>query len=236
MGVDIFGWVEVREPYHSSHMSRLRWNGAINIRALVNRNYTMFGLLFGVRNNVFGFSTPFAHRGIPDDRSFETWAMLRYESEDESDEQILADAINASWLTWREIQSLDWDGKLQGPQSRVPVDWGALEADPNYEYTEWEDDPDDHGFQVIARRRKDDPAAMWESFYRVNVKMNTNAAWRGISAFLDKQRYVFRIGLRTVRDDRRKDPGWDVLFKLMATLAEVYGEDGVRLVAWFDQQ
>ena len=75
---------------------------------------------------------------------------------------------------------------------------------------------------------------MWESFYRVNV--DAGATRYGISAFLGKQRYVFRIGLRTVRDDRFEDPGWDMLFKLMATLAEVYGEDGVRLVAWFDQE
>ena len=41
------------------------------------------------------------------------------------------------------------------------------------------------------------------------------------------------------RKVRRKDtltPGWAALFKLMEVLAGVYGEEFVRLVAWFDSE
>lgn len=36
------------------------------------------------------------------------------------------------------------------------------------------------------------------------------------------------IGRRAARDE-----GWDLLFDLMRCLAGHYGDDGVRLVAWF---
>ena len=151
MGVDITGWVEKKGRQRLGSYPP-DWIGVINVSGIVGRNYNMFALLFDVRNRN-NVPTPFAHRGVPDDLSEQTRATLLEEVEDESIEHAKAQTLNASWLTWREVQSLDWDAATQEDEARVLVDWNESGADPNYEYTDWEDHPTRKGFEIVLRRR-----------------------------------------------------------------------------------
>jgi len=241
MGVDISGWVEVCEPPLSNQQGAPRWEGVINISEIAGRNYALFGFLFDVRNN-HNVQAPFAHRGIPTDLSAQTWASLLEEFEDESIEYAKAQATKASWLTWREIQSLNWDGAMQEDEMRIPVDWEKIGADTNFEYTNWEDHPKYRWFEIVLRRRRNDPAAFWETYYRVKdqgfhpelgARLYLGPPGGGALVSLPPQAGVFELRRPTWRDQQHN--GWDRLFKQMAALAEAHGEDGVRLVAWFDQ-
>jgi len=242
MGADIEGWVEVREPHHGQQ-GALRWRGVITVSGVTDRNYHMFALLFDIRNSA-NIPTPFARRGIPDDRSYETWMSLRAGIEDETVEQTLASAVKPTWLTWREIQSLPWNDEAQDTDARISVDWSKLGADPDYEYTDWEDYPIYKGFETIQRRRVREPQALWETFYRAKPPLFPRGGATayiypdapGGTTFMSTGAAddVFQLRRPFWRDWRYN--GWDMLFKLMATLADEYGEDGVRLVGWFNQE
>jgi len=228
MGADITGWVEVKAPERVGSYPP-DWIGVINVSGVVGRNYSMFALLFDMRNRL-NTLTPFAHRGIPDDLSQQTLDSLLEGMDDASIERAKAQVVNPSWLTWRAILSLGWDEEIEDV-TRVPVDWGALGADPAYEYTEWEAHPTYKGFEIILRRKISDPTTFWETFYRVKHEGYVNDS--GVRVFSSVPRGVFQLRRPTWRDQQQN--GWDKLFKLMATLAEEYGDDNVRLVGWFDQ-
>lgn len=192
----------------------------------------MFALLFDVRN-YFNVATPFAHRSIPDDLSEKAYATLLQNVGYDSIERAEAAAVSASWLTWREIQSLPWDEESNEELEdtpRVLVDWNTLSADAAYEYTTWEDLPEHEGLEIILRRKSADPSALWETFYR--VKKREFRAESGVLIQYGNRGEIFQLRRQTWREQRHD--GWKMLFKLMATLAEEYGEDGVRLVGWFD--
>ena len=84
MGTDIIGWVEVQTPELGL------WFGIVKVRWLVDRNYPLFGCLFGhsERCDV----EPLApHRGIPESMSNEVRGDL--------------DRVTpgATWVTWSEL-------------------------------------------------------------------------------------------------------------------------------------
>jgi len=73
MGIDMCGWVEIRNRFvQDSHPRRMLdgWDGVILIDHLVDRNLDMFGMLFGVGN--FANLPPVVGvRGLPMDISKE---------------------------------------------------------------------------------------------------------------------------------------------------------------------
>jgi hypothetical protein len=83
----IHGWVEFRDGYD--------WKPAVRIDELANRNYNLFGLLFGVKNHA-GFSPVAANRGLPSNCSW----MVRgvYEKS--------RDARAASWIGLDELKAI----------------------------------------------------------------------------------------------------------------------------------
>ena len=124
MGCDIHGWVEVALPKHIIHVlnrvlnhfelekvalprylkdnDKYRlWVPVLQIDYVVGRNYCMFGNLFGVRNYKL-FEPIAAGRGIPDDVSdlvrndYEGWGP---------------DAHSESFITYKEVKSIDWNEK-----------------------------------------------------------------------------------------------------------------------------
>lgn len=230
MGVDITGWVEVTGQYRIGSRPP-EWTGVISVRGIAGRNYSMFALLFDVRN-YFDVATPFAHRGAPDDVSEQSYASLLQNAGADSIERAEAAVVNPSWLTWREIQSLPWDEESHEELEdtlHLPVDWSVLGADTAYEYTAWEGLPEHEGLESILRRKIDDPQAVWETFYR--VKKHEFRAESGVLISQGDPDKIFQLQRRTWRD--QQGSGWQMLFKLMATLAEEYDEDHVRLVGWF---
>lgn len=185
MGKDIRGWVEVRRHYEGVKPPyNVSWYGVIVIGNLLDRNYDMFGSLFGVTTSRF---TPIApNRGLPSDISEQaTDDYLTWEC-----------AMGETWVSWREIQAIAWDEEAVDyrPHEYIPDETGQLffvsranprAADPTEEGSTW---------QIGA------------SVFRVE-KISRNAFLRA---------------------------DWRLLFRLMEDCAAEYGEDCVRLVAWFD--
>jgi hypothetical protein len=94
MGTDIRGWVEVVDEQSDGYR---QWVGVIKINWLVERDYGMFGNLFGQRNYA-EFSPIAAGRGMPPDASEE----VQYAALDRA-------VVNPSWILWSEIKVIDWE-------------------------------------------------------------------------------------------------------------------------------
>lgn len=96
MGVDIYGWVEVKEPRANNPNFSLKWRALMDISLVVERSYAIFGSLFGVRNED-GFSPIAAGRGFPHDAS----------------DRVLRDsadgAVKPTWLGPEDLAHVDWD-------------------------------------------------------------------------------------------------------------------------------
>jgi hypothetical protein len=96
MGVDLSGWVEIRDHRWGE------WHGVIRIDSLVHRSYGMFASLFGLRN--YGRFRPTAEgRGVPDDWSSEFHAEWRDGRGN----------VGTTWVLWSEIATIDWDEEEQ---------------------------------------------------------------------------------------------------------------------------
>jgi len=50
MGVDMCGWVEVKDVRSFIPAERQEWHGVVTTNFIVDRDYDMFGLLFGIQN------------------------------------------------------------------------------------------------------------------------------------------------------------------------------------------
>ena len=181
MAVGINGWMELR------HRPRFpeRWVGAVKISSLVIGHYDMFSCLFGVPPYA-PFEPIAAGRGLPKDLS-----------EEASDEYLTwEDAFGESWITWSEIERIDWSEEV-------------LDGRP-HEYR-----PDASGTLVYAGKsgpREGDPLEEGRTWQRGET--------------------TYRVE-RVARRDVLNAP-WELLFRLMETLAQEYGGDSVRLVVWFD--
>ena len=99
LGTDIYGWIEVCTPEIYPGCPR-RWTAVVRIDEIVTRNYGMFGLLFGARND-YGFHPIAPARGIPDDVSGELQEF--------GDVPPDPGSWPPSWITWREISEINWD-------------------------------------------------------------------------------------------------------------------------------
>ncbi|MGH7868712.1 MAG: hypothetical protein ACREP9_14050 [Candidatus Dormibacteraceae bacterium] len=91
MGTDIMGWAEVQTPELG------RWFGVVYVRSLVERNYSLFGCLFGYRQQCD--AEPLApNRGIPDSMSREVRRDL---------ERVIP---GATWVSWSELADVVTSG------------------------------------------------------------------------------------------------------------------------------
>ncbi|MFI7360249.1 hypothetical protein ACIBTP_40860 [Streptomyces avidinii] len=206
MGTDIHGFIECRWDRWLDEEDR-SWNGAIDITHLYNgRSYIAFGSLFGVRDTT-SFRPLADARGLPTDVSQETLAHFASWS---------SDATGASWITWAELAATDWDE-------------GANEVDDCVH--EYRRSPDGiwelHGRNTSLDRFAElaglaDP----HSLYRAGRAHPEDTEWP------DGDR-LFRIG-RLRRKHAVPDSDWGAVWSVMRTLAELHGDDGVRLVVWFD--
>ncbi len=110
MGVDIRGFVECRawpDVWDS------RWQAAIDLCLLYSaRNYDAFGCLFGVQNYA-NFRPIAPDRGLPAEVSDSVRAQFERQS------QLPDQTFGSTWITWAEVQAIDWDELAEAPDSRV---------------------------------------------------------------------------------------------------------------------
>jgi hypothetical protein len=203
MGKDIYGWVEVQ---HTRYDGYSHWRGVIQLSSLVERNYGIFGALFGVVNED-EFSPAFARRGLPDGLSNEARSAA------------LIDTVtpDATWVLWSEFERLDWGMRGQETVTRgwLPdAAWQRAREDPAYEIIE--EQPN-----LIRRWRKDEPNGEIET-----LTLLTSLNRRG-----EEEAYIARQA--RWRLEEHITPDWQTLFDMVALLAKRFGSSSVRFVVWF---
>ncbi|MCX4526739.1 hypothetical protein OG982_13850 [Streptomyces sp. NBC_01551] len=123
---------------------------------------------------------------------------------------------SASWITWAELLTADWDEV-------------AAEVD------------------ACVHEYRRNPDGVWELYGR-NTSLTRFAELSGLTAPHDVYRAgrtqpegtewrdgdrLFRVG-RLRRKDAVPESDWGAVWAVMRTLASLHGDDGVRLVVWFD--
>ncbi len=104
MGTDIHGWIEFKEETGA-------WRSSLSI-GLPERDYTLFGLMAGVRGVVPALIEP---RGLPDDACW--YGKERYGADFDH---------TTSWLTVDELKNVR--GKLEGENRELNAWIAAMEA------------------------------------------------------------------------------------------------------------
>ncbi|GAB1644236.1 hypothetical protein [Krasilnikovia sp. MM14-A1259] len=215
MGTDIYGAIEVRDligataldgSISAASKQEARWMHCMDLYPLYpGGDYSPLGCLFGIRN-WNGWEPVAEGRGLPADVS-ETVGK-DYEHDAEIDQAV----GGSTWVSWPELRDLD--------MTVTPLARGVLEVNQNgsglYHCYRIEDEwPAD----VVAEYG---PSLAGESPVSVAY-----GSWQhGTTTFTYKK--------VTRNDVLGPGTGWEHVFAVMRTLAERYGEEGVRLVAWFD--
>lgn len=212
MGCDIHGYVEVRKYDFGT------WYDCVNIKSIVGRNYDMFALLFGVRNDA-AFIPIAPDRGMP---------ALVSDQVKKDVEEWGEDGHSLSWITWKEIQAINWNEQ------------GTQLADRIFFYRPGEE----RHYQSVG-------SASYISDTNVAL-LNRGETIELIDPFTN-QRALCRREVQKTSDAISSD--WQCLFDLMKQLDEYYRRDEkqviessrvpvpanqieddnrVRLVVWFD--
>lgn len=207
MPITVSGGVEVRPDWLFADDPDDPWLGVIRIETQVEDSNDTFGSLFGVMN--FAHFRPLAPgRGAPRALSAEAARDLEVWAEHAAERKL----PRPTWISWAELAAADWTESAERPDSRL---------------------------QQYER----DASGAWVPTLKAAVGPHL-AHILADAAVLDGEP-VFRAGqqweiggvLYRAETRRRGDalgPRWRRLFRMMATLAEEYGDDGVRLVVWFD--
>lgn len=222
MGVDISGWVEVKPDYfdHTTPEDVVmgRWVAIVrNVGFLVSRDYDAFACLFGVRNHA-NFAPMAADRGIPHDSAEEMrreWEVAKTRFSGTADEP-----FGESWVAWSELKAADWEEEAQYSDSQL------------HQYKR-----DEYG-QLIYQMKASWDRRFAESVFADQLDESMRAALLNPGSLAFPPRMEWEIDGVVYRSEKlkRKDAvsaEWRVLFRMMEALATQYGDDGVRLVAWF---
>lgn len=206
MGTDIHGFIECRWDYWLDEDDRA-WSQVIDLSHLYNgRDYGAFGALFGVRDTA-SFRALADHRGLPHDASREVLACFGPWSDELHGE---------SWISWGELTAADW-GEVANEVDDCVHEY-RLSPDGSWKM---------HGRNSsLTRFAELSGLTDARHLYRAGRVYPENTEWP------DGDR-LFRIG-RLQRKHAVPDSEWDPIWSVMRTLATLHGDEGVRLVVWFD--
>lgn len=188
----------------------------MDIGLFVGRCYDAFGCLFGVRNYA-NFNPVAETRGLPDNPSFTVKCDIRRFHDDWQPGDPLPESVgfhSTSYLTLEEIDEIDWDEEAEDADERVHVYRDG-------EYTgKFRDSSslDDEDWQKL-RRGEDVTKEMEHGHPVMDIPEEAEVTYR-----LEK----------ITRRDALSGLWETLLFDVMPTLGDLYGEENVRLVVWFD--
>lgn len=204
MGTDINGFLEYRAP--KDHQKPV-WYAAHDLDTLNDvRNYDAFGCLFGVRNYA-NFRPLAAGRGFPADASATVGARFA-ELTGWCGE---SGSHGATWITWAEVQAVDWDEPAAKPDSRL------------------------HQFRRTPSGLRMTAKASWSAAFAeaVGLEVGEIREWPDGSEWLVGDTLYRSVTIR--RSDAVTETGeWQPVWAAMKALADRHGADNVRLVVWFD--
>ncbi len=224
MPTDIYGFFEVRHPHADADWyGKEPWVCLMGLSPLYDDgDYAAFGCLFGVRNWL-SWQPVAAGRGLPVDVSghvrgdYEKWSRLD-------------GAIHgASWVSWSEIRDLDLS--VPAPGRGVLQMQARPRAGPP-EHDRWPaGSPEWSG--LLRQIRIDDewPDDIVETFGVPPIGATPAEASPGCWVNSEAR---FQYDSRTREDFIGPGTGWGHVFAVMRALGQRFGDDGVRLVVWFD--
>ncbi|GAA3014572.1 hypothetical protein GCM10020229_27360 [Kitasatospora albolonga] len=211
MGTDIHGYLECRTWGPGLAYDQRAWFTAIELSMLgMTRDYAGFPCLFGVRDIGHHWRPVAAGRGLPADASETTRTAHAAWGEA---------AFGATWLTWPEVLAIDWDEPALPRATHI---------------TRYRRLPDG----TLERRHRDDWSRGFAHVSGIDT-LTTDPAripdlWPEGTEW-DTGRTLFRAERALRRDAVPTDGPWQPVWSTMRTLADVHGEDAVRLVVWFDE-
>jgi hypothetical protein len=122
------------------------------------------------------------------------------------------DSFSPTWVTWSEIKAIDWEEETDVEPYRV-LTYVTLKNGSRQ--------------RVRSTYRRS-----WLAQKLSLSEEALDASWKnGQTWEIDGESYE---AIKTIKRKDTLSAGWQMLFKLMETLAEQYGGDGVRLIVWFD--
>lgn len=215
MGTDIYGVIEVRDLTRASALDDLLGTASQNEAPWVHcmelyplypgGDYQPLGCLFGIRN--WNSWEPVAEgRGLPTDVS--EAVRKEYEHDAEFDRAV----GRSTWISWPELRDLDL--------TVTPLARGVLEVNEN-----------GSGLYHCYRIEDEWPAEVVAEYGPPPLSESPVGAayssWQHGSTTLTYKKV-------TRNDVLGPGTGWEHVFAVMRTLAKRFGEEGVRLVVWFD--
>lgn len=210
MGTSIHGFVECRtwELGRDDEERDTAWYSAISLAMLgMTQDCEAFDCLFDVLGS--GKWRPVAHaRGLPPNAA----ELTRNDFD-----SLGAAAFGATYLSWSEVASIDWDEP-------------ALHAADVAQYRRCLD----KGLELVRR-------SVWDHGFGAASGVDTVAvtADRLCELFAEGTEWtvgdtVFRVERSRRREAMPPDGAWAPVWTVMQALARIHGADGVRLVAWFE--
>ncbi|MCF2526796.1 hypothetical protein [Yinghuangia soli] len=208
MGIDITGYIERLTPYGGNDGDTPSWDSVIALSELyLGRDYDAFGCLFGVANHA-RFRPVAAERGLPADTSSAVRAIY-----DRDRGYGAASAFSATWVGWPELRDIDWEEPAEGVDARVT------------EYVRTETGLRPLGKAAWSRAVADSLGTGFGGSYADRLPREETEWTHGDM--------VFRTVLMRRRDAIPAGSEWQPVWDVMRALAQVHGDDGVRLVVWF---
>jgi hypothetical protein len=210
MGITITGYIETRPEPDGA------WHFAVPLTDLFREKHRDgFECLFGVAGGA-GFEPVAAWRGLPEDAS----EPIRAEFGEHRQ------PFGAGWITWAEIESMDWDAVADGVAFAVynavenpdgEAVWRRVDWRPEYNYDLFE----------ACGLEPYDLCQCGVSAEAVHEPWPPGAEWLtrpGVLHRVEPLRRIDVVGPQT---------RWESVWRTMTGLAEQHGAADVRLVVWF---
>lgn len=209
MGTDVYGCIEIRHPNADEDWFEWEpWQRCMDLYPLYDGcDYAAFALLFGVRNHQ-GWEPLAGRRGLPVDVSAATRADF------EEARRTDAAVHSPTWVSWAELARADLAASPTGLRGVVLLRDRAGYTESRFWIGEqW-------GSEELLRRMGP----------RVGGRSPAELPFGEWSVGTTRVTYrPFALG-----DAIGPGTGWEHVFAVMAALAGRFGDDGVRLVVYFD--